>query len=359
MSLYNKLVSVTEGTEMIPEVTIVNESEYLGNSIVELTQDLFRVMEASDIADIIGEHQVVSEGASAEVVLENIIMGGFEKLKAAFVKFWNKIKAFFAEIKKQIKLLFMKCEKFVKEFEAELKAKKAKGYKYMSHKYSFDSGVSQTTGIFDGVMGRIEKLLGVDAGKAADMNDSDKLKELIASASGDGYKTDEKYEETVIKRLKSGCESIGELKTELAKAFRGGNEASDKEELEDFEGSSVTDMIKFIKESGKKISELEKKETKFNSTMSNIIKKIDNLATKKETSDSSYKFANMLSSYLTTLLNIGKAPIDVEVTAIKEISSAYESILKGYIRFKPAKESYVGESTVPSNSLFESVYANM
>ena len=74
------------------------ESSWLDYACESLHMDIFNANKAYLVADVMGEVQVIKEGADPEVLLENILTSGFEKLKEAFKKFLAKIKEWFKKV---------------------------------------------------------------------------------------------------------------------------------------------------------------------------------------------------------------------------------------------------------------------
>jgi CRISPR/Cas system endoribonuclease Cas6 (RAMP superfamily) len=93
----------------------------------------------------------------------------------------------------------------------------------------------------------------------------------------------------------------------------------------------------FIEGFDKKIKEIEKDESKFDKTMKSIISALDKLE-KSKVGDAAYKAAQLMSKELNMLLAVGKVPSSVKQAIYKEANGQFERALKGYLRFKPAKE---------------------
>lgn len=333
------------------EFNAVAESAFTDNAICDLTMELFHIAECADIAGIVGGYAVQEGTAQADVLLENIIKTSYGKMKEAFKKFAAKMKAFFEQVRKVLKTFFLKGKDFVKEYKVELTKKSVKGFKYTGYKYNISAGDVASDKMFNAVESGIDTLLSMVMGSPSSykelLDDEVAFKQALAKAtsvdSKDGFADDVAKTLAKVAGL-SGVSDITELKQELATLYRG--KAANKEQIEDFEGTSVSDMITFIEQSDSKIKSFDKDEKDFDKTIGKIIKVIDKLdGTKGETDEetNAYKLMSKLSSKLTTYLNSGKAPIDVKVAIYKEAASQYESVLKSFLRHRafrgPVKEN--------------------
>lgn len=317
------------------------ESSTLDSACEALVSDIYTVDIAYHTADIIGEVQVLKEGADGEALLEGMISSGIEKLKNAFKKFWAKIQAWFAAVKKYFKSLYLKGKDFVKEFKKEILEKKATGFKYHAFKYTFSKGDTETTRIFNDINSKIDKVasnLTKDANGNRDLNsiETSLSNENVPDATVKDMKIGSDYQEVVIKELRvSGATTTSELSEELAKIYRDGEE--DASDFEEFESNSKNDMLDLVENSDKKIKDFEKLEKNFEKDVNKIIKALDAIK-KNDTNESVYKLAQARSSQATALLTIGKIPCDVQIAAYKEAASSFRTILGSFVRFKPAKE---------------------
>lgn len=318
------------------------ESYTLDSACEALVSDIYTVDKAYHTADIIGEVQVIKEGADGEALLEGMIQSGFEKLKNAFKKFWAKIQAWFAAVKKYFKSLYLKGKDFVKEFKKDIIDKKEIGFKYHAFKYTFSKGDSACDGVFSTINSKIDKVASNLVKDANGNRNLDGIETSLSNEMGPETKDDMKigsdYAEMIIKQLGvSGATTTSELAEELAKSYRDGEQ--DASDFEEFESNTKNEMLDLVENSDKKIKDFEKLERDFEKDVNKVIKALDGI---KKSDDKGnelvYKLAQRRSSQATQLLNIGKIPCDVKIAAYKEAASSFRSILGSFVRFKPAKE---------------------
>ena len=107
----------------------------------------------------------------------------------------------------------------------------------------------------------------------------------------------------------------------------------------------------FIDGFDKKIKSIEDAEKKFDSEMNKIIKAFDKID-KKDVGESAYKAAQLTAKNLNMLLSVGKVPSGVQQAIYKEANGQFERALKGFLRFKPAKEGMEFEEPA-TDSLLE------
>ena len=156
--------ALLEGANRTAEYTNLDVSMYTPSNATALPsygdyaceslhRDIYKVMEAYYISDIIGEVQVIKEGANPEILLENIITSGFEKLKEIFKKFLAKIKEWFKKIKEWFKTFWLSGKEFTKEFGQRLRKKasseEGKDYKYSGYKFTISKGKSLSDNLFN------------------------------------------------------------------------------------------------------------------------------------------------------------------------------------------------------------------
>ena len=67
--------------------------DFLTEAVVNLTSEIYAINETYLTADIVGTCKVLTEGADANVLMENIITTGVAKLKAAWEKFLASVRA--------------------------------------------------------------------------------------------------------------------------------------------------------------------------------------------------------------------------------------------------------------------------
>lgn len=346
MSLARTLLNATtESVEAIDTTgfeygDVATESFYVDAACEALVTDIFTIDKAYHVADIMGEVQVIKEGADGQAILEGMISNGIEKLKNVFRKFWAKLQAWFASVKKYFKSLFLKGKDFVKEFSKEITDKKATGFKYHAFKYTLSKGDSAG----DKIMNEVNRRLDICAAgikKSNDARDAEDIKKAVADIVGssnvnvDGMKSSSDYQEATIKAIGlGGATTTSELTDELKKAYRDGEEAA--QDFEEFESNSKSEMMDLVESADKTIKQIEKDEKAFEKDVNGIIKALDSV--KKSDNENAYKVAQKLSSYASALLTLGKIPSTEKVNAYREAANAFRSILGSFVRFKPAKE---------------------
>lgn len=376
----------------------IAESTWVDSACESLISDIYKVDKAYHTADIIGQVQVMQEGANPEVLLEGIIKSGIEKIKEAFRKFWAKLKEWFKKVKDYFKAMFLTGSKFVKEFKKAIQDKKADGFKYTAFKYTLDSGegeavfgkvkekISDLTSTLDKlvtvrkevdpktVTGPVQTFTHNEDGKEAsqgkvwintsqtklvrgsydDFNDTALAKSLGNKKLGELSATE--FQDDFIKKLGKKSDDITELTDYLKATFRDGDD--EESEWEDFESNSKADMMSLIENGGKVISDIERDEKKFEDAINSIIKAYDKVKTTDATGEDGYKAAQKISGYLSALLAVGKVPSTTKVDAYKEAMASYERILKSFLRWKPVKEGYEGYGSMEpaTESLLDAAY---
>ena len=311
------------------------ESAWLDSACESLVTDIFTVDKAYHVADIMGEVQVLKEGADGHVILEGMISTGINKLKEAFKKFWAKIKAWFAQVKKYFQSLFLQGKNFVKEFGTILEKKETKGFTYHGYKYTLSAGDSKVEAIMGKVNAEVTKCAaGIE--KSGDVRDLEKLNDELKKVTGiDDMKTED-YSDKFVKGLGiSGASNTSELSEDLAKVYRDGADAAD--EIEDFKAASVGTMLDLVGSIDKKVKDFDKAEKAFEKDVNALIKALDKI--EKKDNDVAFKAAQKFSNIASKLLNIGKIPHSVKVAAYKEAANSYRSVLGSFYRWKPAKEA--------------------
>ena len=340
-----------------PNITC--ESYELDNICESLINDVYMVDKGCMIADVIGEVQFIKEGANPVVLYEGVASGAIEKLKNVFRKFLAKIKQFFEAIKRQFLLLTKHGKEFINTFKKELTnkySKRPKGYRYNAFKMTFDEGNKQC----DNVMSKIDsKISEIATGITQSASSADALidkNEMLKKIYGSGNVNKislEDFQDNFIKSMGvSGNPSdTSELKEELSKSFRNGDKPGEDKmsEFEDFEDLSMDKMISFIETFDKEVKKITDGEKKFTKFCNNIIKALDKVKVDDEfttgknkttgkINEAAYEYAREASSAMSHILNVGKIPTSVQTEAYKSAASMYERILKGFLRFKPAKE---------------------
>lgn len=346
------------------EATASMESYYLDAACESLLQDIFNVDKAFMVADVVGEVQVIKEGADPAVLLEGMIGDAFNKLKEGFKKFLAKIKAWFAKVKKFFQVLFMNGKELAKKYGDEINKKSTKGFKYKGFKYTIKAGDDLVDKISDGVTKEIEKLTGLQQINLSGFvdADSDKQETYMKSMT---YKKEAANGDIVEKALKTGVSGVtkdtstSDYQDKLVKLVCGASDMSDmsekindayrnkdteKIEIEDFEANDPSEMLDFLKTFDKAIKDANKKESDFEKDVKTVIKMLDKISSqtnkKEETGNTyTYKLASKVSSFISAALSVRKTACDKKVATYKEINSSWTSVLKSFLLKKEVKES--------------------
>lgn len=363
MSLARALLSgVTESSLDLTgydyEETASMESYYLDAACESLLQDIFNVDKAFMVADVVGEVQVLREGANPEILLEGIIGDAFNKLKEGFKKFLAKIKAWFAQVKKFFKVLFMNGKELVDKYGDEItkKAASIKGFKYKGFKYDVAKGDTLVNDISNGVSDEISSLISgsykvtMDKFKNADekskeafMKDVSKEGKSITSTVDNITEdtTTSDYQDKLCKKVAKVTSDYADLGNVIAEKYRNGDTM--KKEITDFEANKDTEMKTFIKNFNKAIEDANKKEKAFEDDVKAIVAMLDKVAgmtgESKNKKPISYPVASTVSRFASAALAVRKTACDKKVALYKEIYNSWTSVLKSLVLKKEVKES--------------------
>lgn len=366
MSLARTLMGgVTESAIDTSEYVFENVSDdsmWVDSACESLVADIYNIDKAYHIADIMGEVKVLKEGADGAVILEGMIKNAVEKIQAALKKFWAKLKAWFEQVKKFFKSFLLTGKKFVSEFGAELKKKEVKGFTYSGYKYNLAAGDAKVDSAFATIMAEVDKCAGGIVGaEGAARNYGDINADAVKG--NDGVDEADDWSEKLIAACGvNGAKTTSELSEELAKIYRGGEDAP--EDIEDFGAASVAEMLDCIGGGmTKTVSAIEKREKAFETDVAKVIKALDKIKNgATDSNDAAYKIAKKNATRASGLLAIAKIPTTVASTAWKEAAGKYRAVLGAFYRWKPAKEGAElddgdidvdGEGTVEESSIFE------
>ena len=372
MSLVGQLMSgVTESSVDLSGFDFTEsasmESWYLDAACEALVSDIFNVDKAYHVADVVGEVQVIKEGADPAVLLEGMVRDAIDKLKEAFKKFLAKIKAWAAQVKKFFKVLFMKGKDLAKQYGSEIRKKSTKGFKYKGYKYTISKGDALVDNISEGVKSEINTLCG-DIDSLKDMDEDARQMALkvrsmqgtVTDASGNtkdigntnvkskyvsGIKPDmstSDYQDKLISKLCAGASDVSEMNENIKEMYRDGD--SDKMQIDDFESNDPSEMLDFLEKFDKAVKDIEKEEKAFEKDVSTVIKSLDKISSmtgKNESGTTSvtYKLASKISGFISSALSVRKSACDTKVQIYKEINSSWTSVLKSFVLKKEVKES--------------------
>ena len=393
--LMNDMYGVYEGSEVDKEIeAAADEMDVAANEDVSEAWidsafeshlfDIYRVEEARLYADVIAEVSVIKEGSDPVVLLEGIFKGAFEKIKNAFKKLWAKIKSWFAAIKRQFLLLFTSGKKFIDTFKKELENKnKTTGFSYTGRKYSLKDGdgagekiSKEVDDLIDSLVVTISKEAHVLSGpvskdgksfdiiytgntvthnKGKTLVDADK-DVFISYIKADGVKIPDNIKDTDSSTemqdklisakfrscVKGSPSNLDELNEQLTSMYLSGNDINDTEEIESFGNISKSEMMTIVSDGDKTLRDITKSENDFDKMMKKIIAGFDKVQSKDfgENGTAQYKKAQLASKLLNVVLVIGKVPTQVKHKIYSACIRDCERVLKGFLRWKPAKEGY-------------------
>ena len=352
-------------------VTVENYEGFVDPSLAgiqtinaEAALEAYQLNASLYISDVIMEEAVIEGVTEPEVLLESVVKDSLTKMKELFQRFWSKVHAWFEKAKKALQMIFSSGEKFIKNYENELNEKNVKGFTYKGFKYTLKKGRNLV----------LEKVIIVESflSETVDFSLEDEAQRTVygQKTSIEGHEQSDEYntaeeKEKLVKEL--GAEKLSEVLAEVKKAFRNGKE--EKEEFKDFSdggGNSKQELIDIIKDMKKLISEVEQEQRKNDNNFKQVLTAIQNAQSeiKRETTSGDeaaaqrkaklLTFANhkfQLAHYALTVIN---SLYGVEVDAYKEAAREAESVLKAYLRFKPAKEGFKTLDDEQTGSILES-----
>ena len=330
MSLFGINV-LTESTCVASKYKYVGEATEAQQIMFEAAQDLSQIQNGLYVADVMMESAVLFEGASQETLVEGVVKDFFQKIIDTFKKLWDKLKAWFKKMYQTLEVFFLPGKKFVEKYGKELERKTTTGYTYKGYRWN-KSEVKRV--LEDGTV------KSVDVQVFSSIQDLVNAVELKETATAEDFT---KAKEKVVKELSDNkADNISELKTHLLESAQNGIE---KEEIENFEVYSVSEMIASVKDNKKLINQLKKSETRIEKNLSNFIKGIENLRRDLSTEDKTKysSFINNCASYFRHTSAITSAMVEVSISVAKAQNSEFVGALKGLMHYKPAKESYVAE----------------
>lgn len=311
--------------------------DFLTEAVVNLTSEIYAINETYLTADIVGTCKVLTEGADANVLMENIITTGVAKLKAAWEKFLASVRAFFDKVITFFKSMFLSGDKFVSQYGKDVKdkAKTVNKYSYEGYKYDKAKGDAAVKSALEAIAKEVSGYVGGLTVEAASDLTRD---ELIAKLGKGDKKTPAEVVEAVVKRIHSGSSSVSELKSHIKDVYRGDTNERTKITLT---GSNVTSMLDMVSKAKNDFKSVQQDKASFENNVKMIIGKLDKIGkTKAETKaeTNTYQKASLISSYLSALMNAYKAPCDAKITMYKEMYRNYLAVLKMFLNFGKNKK---------------------
>jgi len=312
--------------------------------VTESAEEMYRLSGSLYISDVMITESVVMEGAQLEPLVENFVKNTWDKLKEVFMKLWAKLREWFNKVKTFLKRVFLSGEKFIKEFGEIIRSKSDEGFTYTGYQYNVDAGdkaVDAKRRIIDGFLAEQIKFEISDAQKEVIGINTDgegqegSIRKNAATLDQDKLKTD--------LRKSLGDENFTEVLKEIRLIYRGG-----KDEPVEIKGIDKDRMINFIQKNASSVKEIEERQKRMDADFKQVLGAIDKARSKiqsnKELSEAEKA---KLTTYATTkyrvahyALGLQQSLTSVMVDMYREVASKYESVLKSFLRFKPAKESY-------------------
>lgn len=348
-------------------VTVENYKGFVDPSLAgiqtinaEAALEAYQLNASLYISDVIMEEAVIEGAAEPEVLLEGVVKGSLTKLKEMFQRFWAKVRAWFEKAKRALQMIFSSGEAFIKKFEEDLNMKNVKGFTYEGYHYTLQDGANTVQEKVDEAKKFLHETVGFNFKEAQQTMYGQK--EILGKRERNGEYNTSEEKEKLIKRL--GAEELSEVLDEVKKAFRNGKD--EKEEIEDFSGNSKQELIAIVKNMKKNISEVEKQQRDTDNNFKKVLNAIQNAQSEiqRETASGDevaaqrkaklLTFANhkfQLAHYALSIIN---SLYGVEVDAYKEAAREAESVLKAYLRFKPAKEGFEIMDDEQTGSILES-----
>ena len=332
MSLVRNLMqSSTQGmidTSDIENSFGVIHEGFLDDACVELTAGILAVNEAYYTADIIGSCRVVTEGADATVVMENIIKSGITKLVDLWRRFLAKIRAFFEKAIQLAKSMVLTGKKFVDAFGAKIRSRVNSisnfAMKYNGYAYDVAAGAKLAEDyrkVIDADMNEVVK--GLDA---AGTDTTENIMSRIGVKDAKERVSGSEHLDAVIRKCDAQAASISDLRDNVKAKYRGGENDPDEHTLKAGEVGAMLDYVAKFKTT---VDDLTRQKKHMEDLCSNVIRKLQNLQkdTKKETDDK-YETASAISSWLSSLLTAYRTISSVDIAMTKEAAAGYTRVLR-------------------------------
>ena len=301
---------------------------FLDDACVELAMGICKVNEAYMTADIIGSCRVVTEGADANIVMENIIRSGIDKLVDLWRRFLAKVRAFFEKAIQLAKSMVLTGKKFVDAFGSKIKARVAStsnfSMKYNGYAYDVKAGDALVKTYLDVISGDMENVT-----KGLELAGTETTDQIMARI---GVKTKEErvsasdHLDAVVKKCDGQATSVADLKNNLKEKYRSGDTDPGEHTLKSGE---VEPMLNHVANAKTIVETLNKQKKHMENLCSNVIRKLQSLQkdTKKETDDK-FETASTISSWLSALLAAYRTLISTQVTMTKEAAAGYTRVLR-------------------------------
>jgi hypothetical protein len=358
MSIFGRRTPVTESVTVEEYQGHVDGSlAGLQTILAESSQESFQIRAGLYISDVIMEESVLEGSAQPEVLLESLVKGTFTRIKDMFEKLWAKVKAWFAKVKRSLNLLFSSGQEFIKKFKTEIQGKAVKGFSYEGYVYTLAAGSAKADAKKKVLKETIESSVGFDLSRVRTDDQASDIKGATGKHKDSFNLSEEKQE--LVKKL--GHDEMSAVLKEVAKSFRNDKEA--KETIDEFKGNSKEVLIELVDGAKAGIKEIENTQKdlddQFNRVLSSVKAAQSKIEGEKAEGDAATARSRAIT-FATHKYNMAQYAITlisslagVQVDAVKEAAKHSESVLKSFLRFKPAKEGFV-PATEGSVSILES-----
>lgn len=303
--------------------TVSPTEEGSAEIMYESTRELYKIVGAAYISDVMIESSILEGSTDISVVTEATLKEIKEKIINTFKKMIAKIKEWFKQLIESVKVFFMNGEKFAKEYGSAL-IKKAKDLKDDSVTYEGYEYKLQATDLKDKVVGFVEKYKKVVEGEIKNVTSATDTAEVAEK----GFKA-------------IGYETLTEAKEKFVEEVRGSVTKTTITGV----GKNVSTMVDVCSKAKALINGIKELETKTEGAVKAAIADIN----KEEDAAVITKKTTLYNG----IISVQQGFNTVATSLIKEQYRVYTSVLKAIWRYKPAKESFVGDSN-DGSSLFES-----
>ncbi len=334
MSIFGKKTESNLENKEFPYIMPTTES--FDQILTDSAKESYQLRAGMYISDIIMEEAVFEGASTAEVLMEGFANNAWTKVKEIFQKLKEKLIALYAKFRRAVTLIFSSGKTFITNFEEEIMRKSVKGFEYKGFKYTLsngDSAVSKATGA-------AQSALSTYAGgleEAASKLSSAQYERLQSGSFKEEYDVNEEKEELL---KKAGGDSLNELREDIVKAYR--NNETEPEAFEGFNGNNRNDMINWIKGKDKAIKAIDDAEKVTSQSISKAIKAIETAANKfkGESYGKIAPYVSFSTEMMRFCVTIISSAAQVKISIVKAGAREFESVLKAFLRYKPAKESF-------------------
>lgn len=334
---------------------IDDSSAGLQEILHESTADMYRLEASYFISDIIMTEQVLTEGAQPEILMENFVKTAWEKLKAIFVKMWATVRGWYEKAKESLKLIFMSGAKFVKEFKNKITEKSTDKFTHEGFKYTIAKGeatVNTKRKVITDFLGTVGFNLSEaqkdssSANKPGDHDGEYGQEEIIR---GGGHTATSYKEDEVKTKLRKdlGNEDFSEVLKTIRKDFRDGKD--EKHEIKSFADNGKDEMMTFITENAENVKSVSDAQKDMDSDFKRVLSAIETAKNAIHSAPGTDANRAALTTFATHKFKVAQYALTLQqgisgthIQSLREAAKDFEGALKSFLRFKAAKEGFVG-----------------